>query len=564
MAFTAFYTGLSGLTVHQDRLNVVGNNIANSNTVGFKQSRALFETTFSALLSAGAGPSGQLNGVNPSQIGLGAGVSSTGTDFSRGPISITGRREDLAIEGSGFFILRDGLSQQVYSRDGSFTLSPQQILANSSGLAVLGYRADSNFVITPGGVLESIEIPLGSLTVARETSSVEMTGNLNAGGEVGAAGSNSTTQNFLDVLTGLAATSATLLTDLRDAAAPAVPIYVAGDIITFNAEKGGRTLQDQIFTVAAGSTWGGVLGTPDPTLEFSVFLEDVMGINTSVGVPGTPGVTIGGAGQLVVDGNYGTLNDIDSISITSSGAVLAPFTFTKNTDASGESALTPFIAYDSLGASTEVNLTFVMETISATGNTWRWYAESADDTDLDTVVGSGTLTFNTSGLLAAESGNTILIDRPTSAPVTIDPDFSGITQLVSTQSEVGVSFQDGLAQGTLNDFVIDDTGVVLGLFSNGFIGAIAQIALASFPNENGLISDGSNIFTEGPNSGNALVGIPSSFGSGTIKSGSLETSNVDIAEQFVDLVITSTGFTASSRVITTADELLQQLINIAR
>jgi len=564
MAFTAFFTGLSGLTVHGDRLSVVGNNIANANTVGFKQSRALFETSFSELLSAGAGPAGNLNGINPMQVGLGAQVSSTGTDFSRGPINVTGRREDLAIEGAGFFILQDELGNQVYTRDGSFTLSPQQILSNSGGLALLGYRADANFVVTPGGVLETISIPLGSLTVARATTSVEMTGNLNAGGEVGASGTNLTSQAFIDATTGLAATSATLLTDLRDAAAPAVPIFSVGDIITFDAQKGGRSLQTQTFTVAAGSTWGGTLPTPDPTLELSVFLEDALGINVTPGVPGTPGVTINGTGGLEIDGNYGTLNEISNVSLISDGAISSPFTFTQNTEATGESALAPFIAYDSLGASIQVNMTFVLETISATGNTWRWYAESNDDTDIDPTVGTGTISFTSSGLLSGESGNTITIDRPTSAPTVIDPDFSGITQLVSNQSEVGVSFQDGLAQGTLNDFVIDDTGTVRGLFSNGFVGAIAQIALASFPNENGLVSNGSNLFLEGPNSGNALVGVPSSFGSGTVKSGALETSNVDIAEQFVDLVITSTGFTASSRVITTADQLLRELINIAR
>src|SRR5882724_8954627 len=122
MALTStLYTGLSGLDVNQTRLNVVGNNIANVNTVAFKSSRALFKPQFYVTDAAGTPPSSEFGGTNPSQRGLGASVATIEKDFTTGSIESTGKPNDMAIDGDGFFIVQG--SQQKFTRDGSFTLN---------------------------------------------------------------------------------------------------------------------------------------------------------------------------------------------------------------------------------------------------------------------------------------------------------------------------------------------------------------------------------------------------------------------------------------------------------
>src|SRR5687768_14728419 len=149
MALTsALFTGLSGLDVNQARLSVVGNNIANTNTVAFKSSRALFKPQFYVTESGGTPPNGDFGGTNPNQRGLGAVVASIEKDFSNGAIEPTGKATDLAMDGDGFFVVRgDG---QSYTRDGSFSLNAANQLVNTSGEYVQGYVADEEGNIRVG------------------------------------------------------------------------------------------------------------------------------------------------------------------------------------------------------------------------------------------------------------------------------------------------------------------------------------------------------------------------------------------------------------------------------
>src|SRR5205807_5997638 len=180
MALTsALFTGLSGLDVNQTRMNVVGNNIANVNTIAFKASRALFKPQSYVTDAGGAAPSTDFGGTNPSQRGLGASVASIEKDFTSGSIEPTGKNTDLAIEGAGFFIAQG--AEKHYTRDGSFVLNSANELVTTAGDFVQGYGVDSSFNVV-AGKLQNIKIPLGAASTAQATQSMTMTGNLDAGG----------------------------------------------------------------------------------------------------------------------------------------------------------------------------------------------------------------------------------------------------------------------------------------------------------------------------------------------------------------------------------------------
>jgi len=559
---TSLYSGLSGLKAHQRRMDVIGNNVANVNTPGFRSSRALFRTAFAQTLSIGTAPSGGLGGVNPVQVGLGTTVGATSTNFGQGSIETTGVPSDLAISGNGFFIVQDGSGRPYYTRDGSFSLGADQVLTNSKGMRVLGWMADENFQITQSGGGEPISIPLGSMRLAMATQNIQLTGNLNSDGVVGTQGSLQTTQGLIDNSTGLAATAGTLLSDLTDAGG--VPFFNVGDTITLDASKGARQVPQATLTVTATSTLGGA----DPDDDLAAWLESVLGINTDAAVPGTPGVTVDPVtGALEISGNYGTANDISDLILSSDGSIARPFTISKTQSATGESGFTPFIVYDSLGTELDANMTFVLESTSSTGNVWRWYAESGDDTDVDRVVGTGTVTFDTDGRFVQDSGDMLVIDRDgtgAETPLMIRPDLASITQLASDTSEVALTLQDGTPEGTLNEYAIGSNGIISGIFTNGLVANIAQVALATFSNNQGLFAVADNLFSPGPNAGSAQVGTPGAFGSGTLVSGALEQSNVDLANEFVNLIVTQTGYTANSRVISSSNEMLTELLNTIR
>src|SRR5436190_9589804 len=187
MALTStLFTGLSGLNVNQVRLNVVGNNIANVNTVAFKASRALFKPQFYVTDSSGAPPTGDFGGENPSQRGLGAVVSSIEKNFSPGSIEPTGKPTDMAIDGEGFFVVQG--KEQQFTRDGSFTLNQANQLVTTSGEFVQGFGVDVNGAIVTG-TLQNIELPLGTLTKAKATENAGFQGNLDASGTIASGAS---------------------------------------------------------------------------------------------------------------------------------------------------------------------------------------------------------------------------------------------------------------------------------------------------------------------------------------------------------------------------------------
>jgi flagellar hook protein FlgE len=556
---TAMYTGLTGINANQTRINTIGNNIANVNTTAFKGSRTLFQSQLSQTLSLGTAPSDTSGGTNPIQIGLGVGVGTTQRDFTPGSLETTGIGSDLAIDGRGFFVLRDMGGAQVYTRDGAFTLDSQNRLVTMDGNFVQGFGVDSGFNIVPG-VLTDITIPLGTMSVARPTSTVIMDGDLSAAGTIATHGSEHTSQAMVDG-GGNAVTAGTALTDVFSADNPGTALFAAGNTITVSGVvKGERELPARSF----------VVGTDGTTLgDFANWLQGALGINTEAGVPGTPGVTIEN-GALVIRGNAGEQNnfDISGNDFASDNAVVSvPFQFTQNATADGSGVFTSFTAYDSLGSPVTVNLTFALESTPNGGPVWRYYAESPDSSSGSRVLGTGTVSFDNQGNFVDAAGNQFTLDRSdtgAATPLTFTLDLSGVNGLSTRTSSIVASEQDGFPPGTLVNFGVGEDGTIYGTFTNGLTQRLGQVALATFANDEGLVALSDNCYSVGPASGNATIGTPGELGAGKIMSGALELSNVDLSREFIGLVTSSTGFQASSRVISVSSDLLNQLLLIIR
>jgi flagellar hook protein FlgE len=579
MALTStLYTGLSGLNVNQTRLNVVGNNIANVNTVAFKSSRAIFKPQFYVTDEGGSPPSGDSGGTNPSQRGLGAMVAGIERNFAPGNIEPTGKVTDLAIDGEGFFVVRS--DAQRFTRDGSFKLNSANQLVTSSGAFVQGYGIDSNFNIIPGSIGD-LNVPLGALTTAQATENVTLKGNLNASGTVASGASILTTQLLTTVggtapiQTGSGTSTATLLTAIASTSDPATPLFTDGQVFTLAGKKGGRDVPSETFTVTSTTTID----------DLTKFFQDGMGVNPlpDDGNAATPlaGVTMEtdatdpNSSKLVIVGNMGLDNSLElsatSFSTTSGSS---PLTITDGTNAAGlesnpvgESVHTSFVAYDSLGTPLTVGITATLESASDAGTSWRFFAESGDDTTNNLCIGTGTLQFDTTGKLVSTTTPNIVINRANTgakSPLTIKLDFGSMTALTSRDSEMVMTEQDGSSIGTLDSFSIGADGGITGSFSNGLTRTLGQIALATFTNPEGLVDTGNNQMVPGPSSGVAVISAPQTMGTGSIRGGALELSNVDLSEEFINLIVASTGFSAASRVITTSDQLITELLNSSR
>ena len=311
MALTStLYTGLSGMNVNQQRLNVIGNNIANVNTVAFKSSRALFKPQFYVSDSTGSAASSEFGGTNPSQRGMGVQMAAIEKNFSAGAIETTGVQTDMAIDGDGFFVVNDG-NANAYTRDGSFERNSNNQLVTASGDYVQGYGVDKNFNIIPNQ-LSKLTIPLGSMTIAEATSNVQMQGNLNANGELGMGASVLQSQALLDNASN-PPTDTTALLDLRLASDTTTPIFADGQVLTVEGKRGGNNLPPETMTVGPTTT----------VADLNAFFQKGMTIDTSSDVVASapaayvPGAALStttltgdpaGSLRLNITGNVGTAN----------------------------------------------------------------------------------------------------------------------------------------------------------------------------------------------------------------------------------------------------------------
>ncbi len=403
----SMYAGVSGLRNHQIRMDVIGNNIANVNTIAFKSSRVTFQEVFNQTIRGASSPSGDRGGTNPQQVGLGMALASIDTFHTQGNLQPTGNNTDLAIQGNGFFILSEGGSH-LFTRAGNFSTDSSGYLVNPDGLRVQGWMAqDGQFPALDVDNLTDIRIPLGTTIPPKATTRITFGYNLDA--------------------------------------------------------------------------------------------------RTSI----------------------------------------------------GNSYTTEVKVYDSLGEPHSVTITFTRSSVNP--NQWTWQASGSVVT-----AGDGTITFDSSGLYQSDAvNNPITLNPPGASAMNVTLDLQGLTQYVG-DSTASVVDRDGYAMGSLTKFTIDTSGVVTGVFSNGLTSPLARLALASFQNPGGLTKLGQNLYEESNNSGLKQVGPAGTADRGTIAPGSLEMSNVDLSREFTEMIITQRGFQANSRIITTSDQMLEELVNLKR
>jgi flagellar hook protein FlgE len=256
--------------------------------------------------------------------------------------------------------------------------------------------------------------------------------------------------------------------------------------------------------------------------------------------------------------NDGALEDIQLPIGSSLAQVTSAATLAGNLDSStavGASTSATIGVYDSLGQTRSVPISF-----TKTGaNTWTWAAGAP------ATSGGGSITFTAEGQFSAVTATAVgLPDLNGSGAFSVDLDLASLTQL-ATASDASMTNQNGLAAGSLTTFFVSaDTAEIYGLYSNGMQQLVGQLGLAKFVNPSGLLRSGQNMYDQGINSGDASVGTAHTGGRGVVVSNHLEGSNVDMAQEFTNMILAQRGFQASSRVITTSDEMLQELVNIKR
>ncbi|ADD02490.1 MULTISPECIES: flagellar basal-body rod protein FlgF [Thermoanaerobacter] len=410
----SMYSAVSGLKAHQARMDVIGNNIANVNTVGYKASRMTFKEIFSQTIKGASAPQGNGGGTNPQQIGLGVAIASIDTLFTRGGAQRTDNPTDLSIDGNGFFIVSNG-GANLYTRAGNFSFDSQGDLVTPDGYKVLGWMStDGKTVNTDTGNLVPISIKNWSSIAPAATTQLEIGGNLNASTEI------------------------------------------------------------------------------NGSISYNILVYDSQG-----------------------------------------GSHIATLTFTR-TDAS----------------------------------TWDWSVSSSDPA-ISSVDGSGTLTFGADGKIAPNTTatGTLTFNMNTNETnATIGPVQLDLSQLTMFSSETDLRelSKNGNEAGSLESINIDKYGVVSGIYSNGRKQIIGQIAIADFQNPMGLEKVGNTMFINTVNSGEPMIGAAGTGTRGSINPGTLEMSNVDLANEFADMIVTQRGFQANAKIITASDEMLQDLVNMKR
>lgn len=404
---------VSGLQMHQQWMDVIGNNIANVSTPGFKASDVTFQQLFAQTLSAGSQPQTGLGGTNPEQIGLGVGLGSITQAQTQGALQQTGNSTDLALQGDGYFVLDTGSGGAGYTRVGDFSFdSAGDLVEKTTGFKVQGWLA------SPAGVLPTPN-----------------------------------TSNMTDIV---------------------VP---------------------QTSTKAPAAT-----------------------------------------------ANAAFIGNLDSATPSTSNVVV------------------PFTVYDSLGNRWTLNATF---TPSGTADQWNWKVTDPSGNAGLAGTTTGTITFTSSGAYSATTGGPFTINPAGTATSSITPNFSAMTQY-SSASTANPGAQDGYGSGTLQSISVDKSGVITGTYSNGLTQVLGQVAVATFANPQGLVQQGQDVYVTGNNSGTPVVTPAGAGGAGTIASGSLEGSNVDLAKEFTDMIAAERGFQANARVVTVSDQMLQNLVQLGQ
>jgi flagellar hook protein FlgE len=555
---SSLFSAVSGLSNNQTMMDVIGDNLANVNTIGFKQSNVSFATGFSQLLRAAEAPADARGGSNAIEIGLGSRVAAINRVFTQGNFENTGNRNDLAIQGDGFFVVGDGTSN-FYTRAGDFQIDANgSLLASGGKFNILGRLADKDGNLITSSAVEPLSLPFGEVDPARATTNINYFSNLDAN----ASKVQSYASSFAFKTNGNPATRTTEINDLDQVSSD----LNNGDAIRLTAtNRAGETIDVSFVYGEAndGTTFGDLIDKFNSTEGYDSLNQ--LGSLMSVDASGNLVLrdNLAGASQTSI-----AMEFVDAEGTEASTMVIPTFVTTEE-GTTGTHSASIFI-YDSRGDRHQIELTFTQDVTQ--NNVWSWEA-TVDDGAVDSINSrlagnSGTIRFNTDGSLLAFEGGPLTFQPQQAQGVVVNLNggtvgtFDGITQFAGESTTVAIS-QDGRSMGVLSDFSVDNAGKINGSYSNGESRVLGQIAIARFSNPAGMTLAGDNIYSATVNSGDPQIGLES----GTVNqvfSGFIELSTVDLAEQFTDMIIAQRGFQANSRVITVADQLLNEVTQLKR
>ena len=473
----AFDQGLSGLNAAVQNLNVIGNNVANSNTVGFKQSQAQFSDVYANSLVGSGGL----------QIGTGTTVATVAQQFSQGTITVTSNTMDMAINGNGFYRM-DNNGTVSYSRNGQFQLNQNGFMVNSQGLKLTGYPVSTTGAILPGNPapLQISAAPLAPKSTVNVTAGLNLSANATA--------PSTAVFNPLDPTSYNNSTSTTIYDSLG------------------NSHVSTMYFQQQPLPLAPLGNASMAAGSSTMTL------------GSTAGLAAGDTLTVGGVVYTISGVSNATTLTVTPVAAVAVGPV----------------------------APTATN---------APSGTWNTYL-TVDGASVPALPGQlSTLTFNTNGTLASPATATATFNPPGAAAQTLTFNFGSTTQY-GTAFGVNSLTQDGYTTGQLTGFNTSSNGTIVGSYTNGQTMNLGQVVLANFSNAQGLLPLSGNQWAQTATSGAPLVGVPGSASLGVLQSGAVESSNVDLTSELVNMITAQRDYQANAQTIKTQDQLAQTLINL--
>ncbi|VAW73975.1 Flagellar hook protein FlgE [hydrothermal vent metagenome] len=533
-----FRTALSGLNAASTQLRVLGNNIANSSTVGFKKSRTEF---------ADVVPAGSL-GTASNTVGSGVKVSAITQQFTQGNVNFTDNNLDLANSGQGFFIVSDN-GVNSYTRAGNFGVDRQGFVVNTQSQRVQAFQADAAGTIT--GAINDLQLDRSDIPPSA-TTSIDAGINLDATSLI--PGNLVPTNSFTVPNTTILDGDATTGTTFNSPNFTAVDQYGANQTLNVRFVKLAGADQFDMFLVQGGTTFAAaanpITATAIPTSTTFAWDADGAGSQSAttvtVNTSAITGIT------AAANGDTTAATAVSAVTGSQQSAFFASDTTTFNNSTSVN-------VFDSLG-SPHLLTTYFRRT--GVPNTWEVYG-TVDGT---AVGGANNLVFSNAGAVvtpAAPSTITLPAYTPPggAAAMNLSIDVADLSQYGSAFS-VNSLVQNGFTTGRLNGIDVGETGIVTASFTNGQTRTLAQVALANFSNPQGLNQLGDTSWAETFGSGAPLISAPGSGSLGLIQSGAEEGSNVDLTEQLVGMITAQRNFQANAQVITTADTITQTIINI--
>jgi flagellar hook protein FlgE len=560
----ALLAGVSGLSAHQTMLDVAGNNLSNVNTTAFKSSRVTFSELLNQTMKQASQPTETTGGTNPLQIGSGVQVASVDRDMSQGSLLNTGRPLDMAIEGSGYFVLNDG-QRDVYTRVGAFSVDSEYYLVDpGTGARVQRIGSEGVDEGFQDASSNDIRIPYDVALPAKATATVNYTGNLSAN-------ENDPTTHLLTSVTQYTAAGAVASKDTTfDQLDQGGSTLVAGDqIVISGTRRDGTTVAPVAFDLFTGG------GAPKE-------LEDLLAAIDAEFTGSSASINNGEIRLRDDTSGYSRAELNLEMSAGSAGSLTLPNSF-KILTAGGQTVKNTNVEiYDSQGIAHVLSAAFVRTDIE---NQWDMVLTSiTGEVQLHDrrIQGISFLADGSFGGIEAvedpdNPGNFITDNaqfdmefandpgniRPVAMDMGTVGGFDGLSQFGGA-STVAPSGQDGYASGWLSSMSVTREGVLMGVFTNGIRRDIAAMKIATFQNPAGLEGFGNNYFNISANSGNPVATRALSGGAGAIQGGSLEKSNVEVAAEFVNMIQAQNGFQANARTITVANEMLRELTSLIR